>query len=192
MNLSFFPAYVIHPPKMRFADQEDDEEIELLLRQHWVTNVPWIFYSTISALLPLFLINSKAWFGLSFLPAIPPSLFFATVATWYLLITAYIIESFLHWYFNIYIVTNLHIIDIDFDNLLSKKFQESSLEDIESTSGALKGIVSSFFNYGDVVVQTAAHTQQSVFSNVPYPTTVVDRINDLTRSMKHQPPPDQP
>lgn len=170
---------------MRFADQEDDEEIELLLRQHWVTNVPWIAYSIISAFLPLLLLNSKAWFGLSFLPDIPTNLFFASLAVWYLLITAYVIESFLHWYFNIYIVTNLNIIDIDFDNLLNKKFQESSLSDIESTSGALKGIVSSFFNFGDVVVQTAAHTQQSVFMNVPYPTTVVDRINDLTRSLKH-------
>lgn len=185
MKLSFFPSFITHPSKMRFADQEEDEEIELLLRQHWVTNIPWIFYTLISIFLPVFIINAKPWFGLSFLPAIPTTLFFATLAVWYLLITAYVIENFLHWYFNIYIITNLHLVDIDFDNLLSKKFEEINIERIESTEAKLKGAISSFFNYGDVIVQTAAHTQEIVFLNVAYPTTVVDRINDLTRLYMH-------
>lgn len=184
MDFSFFPSFIVHPPKIRFADQEEDEEIELLLRAHWVTNVPWIIYSLISVFLPFLLINAKSWFGLSFLPAIPFHFVLASLAVWYLLITAYVIENFLHWYFNIYIVTNLHVIDIDFDNLLSKKFQESGLEEIETTTAKLKGIVSSFFNFGDVVIQTAARTEESVFGNVPYPTTVVDRINDLARAYK--------
>jgi membrane protein YdbS with pleckstrin-like domain len=188
MKLSFFPSYIVHPPKMRFADQEADEEIELLLRQHWVTNTGWLTYTILAILLPLLLINSKSWFGLSFLPEIPLNLLFASLAVWYLLIMAYIIENFLHWYFNIYIVTNLNLIDIDFDNLLSKKIVESSLTKVESTSGHLKGVISSFFNFGDVFVQTAAESQQITFLNVPYPATVTDRINDLSRQLQHRGP----
>lgn len=184
MKLSFFPSYIVHPPRMRFAEQEEDEEIELLLRRHWVTNIPWITYALISAFLPLILINAKAWFGLSFLPAVPSTLFYASLALWYLLISAYIIESFLFWYFNIYILTNLHLIDIDFENLLSKKFTETGLEQVESSEAKLKGVISSFFNYGDVVVQTAAHSQDITFLSVPYPNIVVDRVNDFARERK--------
>lgn len=179
MNLRFFPAFFDRPEKMRFAEQEEEEIIELLLRQHFITNVPWIFFSTIAAIFPPVFLSIVDLIGLGFLTQIPSSIISATLVLWYLIIAAYAIESFLHWYFNIYIVTNIHLVDIDFDNILSRKVTEIHIGDVESASARIVGLIASLFNFGDVVVETAAKKQEIGFINVPYPDTVSDRINDL-------------
>lgn len=186
MKFRFFPAYLERPEKMHVAEQEPDEEIELLLRQHWFTNVPWIFYSIIAFFVPFVVLNIEIWLNLDFLPEPPFSVILASIIAWYMLITAYVTESFLHWYFNIYIVTNIHLIDIDFINLLNKSLVEVKLSDIESAAMSMRGVFSSLFNYGDVYVQTAADKQRITFASVPYPALVVDRINDL-RTGHHRP-----
>lgn len=180
MHLQFFPAYFDRPEGFRFADQEENEIIELLLRQHWVVNIPWIFFSILASLLPVFIYNFRFLFSAIILPPIPFSITLAILTLWYLLILAYIIESFLHWYFNIYIVTNIHLVDINFYNLLNRSVVEAGLERVESALYDNKGIIRSLFNFGDVIVQTAAENQQITFTNVPYPNLVTDRINDLS------------
>lgn len=179
MKFGFFPAYFDHPSNMRFAEQEADESIELLLRQHWFVNVSWIFFSILASFLPFLLLFSQQLFGVDLLLTVPPSLITAILILWYLLITAYVLENFLFWYFNIYIVTNQHLVDINFENILNRSVVEAGLEKVESAYYDNKGIIRSLFNYGNVIVQTAAESQQITFYAVPYPNLVVDRINDL-------------
>ncbi len=179
MQFRFFPAFFDRPDKMRFSEQEPDEQIELLLRQHFITNIPWIFFAIIAAIIPFIIFNLRALIGLSFLSFVPSQFLLATLTLWYLLISAYVIENFLHWYFNIYIVTNTHLVDIDFDNILSRKVTEIHIGDVESAAANIKGLIASLFNFGDVVVETAAKKQEIGFLNVPFPDRVSDRINDI-------------
>jgi hypothetical protein len=179
MHLSFFPAFFDHPEQMSFAQQESDEKIELLLRQHWVTNLPWLISAFIAVFVPFAVVSWSPYFGLPFLTQIPNSIWIAAILLWYLLIIAFVIESFLYWYFNIYIVTDQHLVDIDFHSLLLRDVTEASLDNIESAKSTIKGITRSMFNYGDVVISTAAEHQDITFDGVPYPDRVADRINDL-------------
>jgi len=186
MHFKLFPAFFDHPSKMRFAEQEADEVVELLLRQHWVVNIAWIFYSIIAGLTPFLIYSLRDLIGISFIGAAPLSLQLAVLAIWYLIILAYVIESFLHWYFNIYIVTNQHLVDVDLESLLSPKVTEAEVADIQSAAFDVKGLIRSFFNFGNVVIQTAAESQQITFANVPYPALVVDRVNDLRQAQREQ------
>lgn len=179
MHLSFFPDFFDKPEGIQFAEQETNETIELMLRQHWVTNIPWIFTSLIAFALPAILLSFDKSSGSNLIAKLPLELVLGGLIIWYMLVLAYVIERFLHWYFNIYIVTNLHVIDINFDSLLSREFLEAGLENVESASSKISGIFASLFNYGNVVIQTAAHTQDLTFTAVPFPDEVVDRINDL-------------
>ncbi|KKQ79056.1 MAG: hypothetical protein UT01_C0052G0003 [Candidatus Daviesbacteria bacterium GW2011_GWA1_38_7] len=90
------------------------------------------------------------------------------------------IESYLHWYFNIYIVTNMHLVDINFHTLLSREIIEVRLEDVQSQSSKIQGFFKSIFHFGDVVIETAGERQRITFLNVPKPDAVADRIQDLT------------
>lgn len=179
MILSLFPAFFDHPAHISFAQQEADEKIELLLRQHFVTQIPWIIISILGFLLPKFITSYYPILGLTTFVSIPFEVALSLVVVWYLLILAYITEKFLSWYFNIYIVTNLHLVDINFHNLLNRDVVEVRLEEVQSGKSHIKGVFGSLFNFGDVIIETAAERQNIQFLSVPQPDFVADRIQDL-------------
>lgn len=178
MGFSLFPAFYDHPTNTKLAYQEDNEHIELLLRQHWFTNLGWILTVLIIIFLP-FLFPLANPYVQSFGINVPPDIELSLIVLWYLFVLAYVIERFFSWYFNVNIVTNSHIIDIDFQNLMNRYTTEVRLEDIQSPRARIKGVMGSLFNFGDVKIETAAKTQFVDFASVPNPDFVVDRIQDL-------------
>lgn len=181
MQFAFFPAFFDSPTDIHFYDQEDDEKLELVLRQHFITNIPWIIITLIGITVPALVLQLDKFLNLNLSLQVPVFFVIASIIVWYMLLTAYVFESFLHWYFNVYIVTNFNIVDISFYSLLNRDVTTIRLSDIESVSSDIMGIFGSLFNYGNVTVQTAAKTQEAVFVNVPFPDIVSDRIDDLRK-----------
>lgn len=179
MAFSLFPAFFDCPTRLKLAHQEKDEHIELFLRRHWSTNVSWILIVLLVSFIPLLSSNLRTIISGLSLIYIPTNIWVALIIIWYLSILAYTIEKFLHWYFNIYIITNKHLIDIDFHNLQSRDITEVRLEDVESAKSAIKGVIGPLFNFGDVFIETAAEKQDIEFLSVPRPDFVADRIGDL-------------
>lgn len=179
MTFKFFPAFFDRPTKIKFADQEQNEYIELFLRQHWATNVPWIFTTIIAIALPYVLIQINSSFNFISLSQIPSNLSLSLLILWYMLISTYVIERFLHWYFNIYIVTNTHLVDINFHNLMNRDFVEVRLDDVQSAKSQIIGIFGHLFNFGNLHIETSAERQKIEFTRVPKPDTVKERIQDL-------------
>lgn len=184
MSFKLFPALLDCPKDVKLVDQEQDENIELVLRQHFVTNVSWIFSAIIGFLFPMSLPKLSQSFDLSSIWQIPTPFFLAAVALWYMFIFAYVLEKFLRWYFNIYIVTNKHLIDINFLNLLNRDVTEVLLDDVQSAASNLRGILGSLFNFGDVVIETAAKGQTIKFMAIPQPDFVKERIQKLQETQE--------
>jgi len=170
-------SFMFMPDGLRFETQEPGEVIILLLRRHGITNFPWVFTGLALVIfpvivLPLVLLNQ-------IIPSVPPFLFNSIVLIWYLFTFSYILVNFLLWYFTVSIVTNERIIDIDFLNVLHKKFSETRISKVEDVTQRTGGFIQAFFNYGDVFVQTAANEQVFQFHAVPQPDEVVRIINQL-------------
>jgi len=178
MSLGFFPSLIDCPTKIKFADQEKDEVIELFLRRHWVTNLSWLVLTILAIALPFIFTKINEVLKLVQI-TVPSQLVISAWVLWYMLVVAYILENFLHWYFNIYIVTNTHLVDINFYNLLSRDATEVRLEDVQSSKPQVQGVLGSLFNYGDLTIETAAERQQIHFADVPKPDFVRERIQDL-------------
>lgn len=172
-------AFFDKPKKIRFSAQESDEEIELLLRAHWITNVPWLVISVVLFILPEALVRLLPLLGIGAIINPPVKVLAVTIILWYMIVLAYGLEKLLFWYFNVYIVTNKHLIDIDFGNLLNRNITQAKLDDVQSVSSSITGIIRPLFNFGDVVIETAAKDQSLKFNNVPFPDIVADRIEDL-------------
>lgn len=181
----FFPSFFDRPKNIKFADQEPDEKIELFLRQHWFTNLSWVVLSLVAFLLPPLLVNLDIWLGTNYLLQIPLSVILGGIVVWYLLLTAYVLEHFIYWYFNIYIITNQHIVDVDFISLLYREITEIELKDIESVNSKMSGVAKSLFNFGDVKIETAAKGQAVNLADIPHPDFVADRVEDL-RAVKKE------
>ena len=172
-----FSSYNEHPKHYRFEGQDPEEKILLLLRAHPITNLSWIVPAILVFLLPFTAPKALQLLNLD-LPALPDNFGILFLVINYLLVLAIVFEGFLHWYFNVYIVTDKNIIDVDFHSLLFKNIDVAPLRNIEDASSSMGGILNSVFNYGDVFIQTAGTARNIDFASVPKPHQVADFILD--------------
>ena len=101
------------------------------------------------------------------------------VLGWYLITTAFLLENFLTWFFNVNIITDERIIDIDFFNLIYKQVSDTNIDKIQDVTYTMGGVARTLFNYGDVFVQTAAEVPNFDFLAVPNPDKVAKILQDL-------------
>jgi len=161
-------------PNIRFDGQESDETTILVLRAHPITWLPWILNGVFFLVLLLFL-NIFFSSYLDYFQKIFVNLFILA------LIFSYLLFNFFLWFFNVGIVTNKRILDIDFYDLIYKETTIAMLDKIEDITAKVGGFFSSFFDYGSVFVHTAGEEKNIEFINIPRPHEVIKIINKLTR-----------
>ena len=159
-------------PNYRFETQHANEQIFLILRAHPVTQLPWIINS-LALLIVIFFLN---FLYVNFLT--PFQILFANFFG-LAFVLAYIFYNFLSWFFNVGIITNERIVDIDFHAVIYKEVTESQLSKVEDVTAKTGGFFASIFNYGNIFVQTAGTMANIEFHNVPKPAEVTKIINDL-------------
>lgn len=172
-----FSSYLEKPVNYRFEGQDVDEKILLLLRAHPITNLKWIFPAILIFFVPFLMPKVFQLLAIDLL-AVPQVYEIAFLIVNYLLVLIITFEGFLHWYFNVYIVTEKNIIDVDFHSILFKNIDVAPIRNIEDTSSSMGGILSSIFHYGNVFIQTAGATKNIEFLDVPRPHHVADFILD--------------
>jgi hypothetical protein len=164
-------SYMNHPD-IKFETYEPGERIIVLLRAHPFTQLPWIIYSVFFA----FLLFVSDFFIADFFQG---SQIFLVNLFGAVFIMSYIWLSFLNWYFNVGIVSNRRVVDVDFYNLLYKEITEARMEKIEDVTIKSGGYFQSLFDYGTIFVQTAGTEANVEFKDVPHPSEAVKIINQL-------------
>ena len=101
------------------------------------------------------------------------------MAFYYLIVATYWFINFISWYFNISLVTDKRVIDIDFSNLVYKDVAATKINLVQDVSFAQIGAIRTFFDYGDVLVQTAGTLDNFTFESAPQPENIVHIVEDL-------------
>jgi len=173
-----FSNFLVNPKVLTFAEQDDDEVVYIAVRPHFITNISWVALSIFMLIIPLF-------FGyFSFLEFLPLNYRMVAIFFWYLITFVFFYEKFLSWYFDFYLITNKRIIDISFHNLLNKHFAQTDISMIQDVSSSVKGFLATFFNFGDLLIQTAAEINQINFEKVPNPQKIIKLIKELQENEK--------
>lgn len=173
-------AIIVQPNVFKFADQIDQEEIIMVVRQHWFINLKWITLAILMCFAPLIL---------KFLPIfdfVPLRFYFPSLLFWYLLTFALAFEGFLNWWFNVFIVTEERVVDIDFYNLLNTKVSDAELDKIQDVSYEVAGMAGTFLNFADITIQTAAEKLEIEVPNVPNPELVAKVLQNLRLEEKQE------
>ncbi len=175
-----FSAYCPSPTGIHFANQEKSEKLILFLRRHFITNFVWIFYTFIFLLIPFIFL---------FLPNLIPfsissQYIFILVSFYYILVFNFAFTKFMVWFYHVGIVTQKRLLDLDIDNILHYHLSETNIEDVVDVSYTQKGFFQSFFDYGDVPIQTEALKANFEFEQTPHPATVADLVTDLRPQVK--------
>ncbi|MFH1244176.1 MAG: hypothetical protein V1487_01170 [bacterium] len=176
-----FTSFATFPPSVCFETQDDGENVVVFLRQHPIVNLPWIVGSLLMLTLP-------SVFG--FFPPyanLPLAYQFVVSMGWYLFVTGFILAKFMGWFFNIYLITDERIVDVDFLNIFFRRISTAKIEEIQDVNVTSSGAMETFFGYGNVFIQTAAEVSQFEFLAVPKPDLVgkiINRMIDLEEQEK--------
>lgn len=178
MRMGPLTSYIMGPSDIRFETQEQEEKIILFMRQHVIFLVPTIFLAILLVLAPSVLVPFMLRF--MHLPIrLPVGYIIVGTLFWYVAAFGVVLIRFLRWFYNIYIVTDKRVVDIDFVNLLYKEFSEAQLSKIQDMTFKTGGFFSALFNFGNVVIQTAGELPNFDFESVPNPEKVVQTISEL-------------
>ncbi len=176
----FYSSFFQDPDGLSFEDLEPGEIILLLLRRHFVTNVPWIATTIVLLLLPLLFPIVLTLFPFP-LPNSHTIMLF--MGFYYLVIFGFVLLNFTLWYFQAGLVTNKRIIDVDLSGILYRQVSETKIQNVEDVTYNQTGFIRSLFNYGDVLVQTAGSVENIEYDRVPRPAQVADIIGDLSQGV---------
>lgn len=174
-----FSSYIEHPQNCSYEGQDSDEDIILLLRAHPVTNLSWIIPALLLFLLPFILPYIVTTIGLNLFLNLPQSYLSAFLIVNYLLVLVITFEGFLSWYFNVDIITDRRIVDVDFHSILYKNIDVTLLSNVQEASSSTGGVLGIIFNFGDVIVQTAGAKVAIDMHSVPNHNQAADIILDL-------------
>ena len=175
-----FNAYVQNPQNHKFEGQDPNEKILLLLRAHPITNIPWIFLAIVVFIFPFIAPSLALFLGFN-LNLIPQTFLLIFLIIDYLLSLLIAYEGFLYWYFNTTLITNEKIVDINFESLLYKGVDLAPLTKIEEADSTTAGIFGTFFDFGNVLVQTAGARVAIEMKKVPHSAQVADLVLDLAK-----------
>ncbi len=168
-----FLSFIAKPEKIFFDSQHSEEKVLLLLRRHPITQLPWILIAIVMLFVPLLFMS------VGLLNFFPTNFQTAILVGWYMLIGSFVLESFLSWFYNVYIITDERVIDVDFVNLIYKNISTAKIDSIEDITTVAGGVAASVFNFGTIKIQTAAAVTEFEFEDVPQPAKVTAFLNEL-------------
>jgi len=172
--------------KYHFDGQKPGEKILKVLHRHWF-NILSQF--AVIFLMLVFLFGSYI-FSSSFYPAFSDQNIQTLMAFLRNLFFIFIwITIFLIWidsYFDVWIVTDQRIVNIEQKGLFFRVVSDLKLEKIQDVTTDVHGVIPTFLNYGDLSVQTAAERERFIFRNIPDPYSVKDLIMKLQNRAEQQ------
>ena len=159
-----------------FEGEEGGEKVVLLLRRHPFFILVRLFFFALLILLPIAV-------GISFLPFLYShsiiGVFFFASSIWYLFIWSGIFYSLTMYTLDVWIITDRRIIDSTQHGFFSRTISELHLTRIQDISVQTRGVIQTFFKFGDLQVQTAGAEERFRFSQIPHPERVKDEIMKL-------------
>ncbi len=138
------------------------------------------------------------------LPELVATLLASTVAgtALILLISLYVLvvlllgfNHFFNWFFDIWVVTNERIVDVDQEGVFSKKIGELELHKVQDVVAETHGVLATMFGYGKITVETAGAKEEFSFDGLPHAYAVAKQILELAKAdapLHGAPPMDAP
>lgn len=173
-----FSSFCKNPDGVSFQAQEEGEKILLFLRRDFATNIKWLTIGIFLIIIPFLLPFLGNLLG-NPLPFLSIKFYLFSLAFYYLAVATYLYINFVTWYYNLALITDRRVIDVDFANLVYKDVATTKLNLVQDISYARVGVIRTFFDYGDILIQTAGSLDNFKFESAPNPEEIVHIVEGL-------------
>lgn len=174
-------------PQPVIPNQRNDEVVFVLTRKHYIDYLPFAAIILALVIIPLggLLIGLFPFidFFRSTTVLIRDVIFLAAFA-YYLIIIGIFITSWVSFYFYLFVVTDERVVEIVQKGLFSREMDILDFQQIEDISSITKGALNTFFNVGDIIIQTAGTAPYFQIKRVWRPQLAVEIIHSLTHQAK--------
>jgi hypothetical protein len=162
-------------PSLLFPGQNDNEEILIFVRRHWMPFTLWIFLILIMLLIPIVIAI------IVFVALGPPKgdriIYIGLGMSAYLLfVNAIFLTAWIEQYLDVSIITTDRLVHIRQIGLFNRRVAELSLSRVQDVSAHMHGYLQSILQFGTVVVETAGGSPDFVIRNVSKPHVVANTI----------------
>jgi len=151
-----------------------EEDILMTVRQDLVPLIPWVIVLIVWFILPFFfmfpLFTLGEWGVLIFAVIVLSAVFFA-YRTWF------------GWQRTMFVVTDRRLVDIDQHGFFDRTISELFYSGIDDVSYRKKGLLSTIFGYGNVLIRTTGSAADIEVRRVRGPDKLHDLINDLREAV---------
>lgn len=166
-------------------NQKPDERVVMFLRRQWFAwakiIVAFLFMLAVPGVIALYFWDRVAvWLAH---PLLGPILtIFASIYVLSLWLFSFL--EFTDYYLDTWIITNDRIINIEQKGLFNRVASELHLAAVQDVTSEVHGMIGTFFDYGDVYVQTAGEHERFEFKNIDRPEKVKETINKMVEEYK--------
>lgn len=172
--------------RYHFQGQRPNEVIISVIHRHWfdiVTHFILIFLFTGLILGSFFILPAFAT-GSGLLDN--PRFFLFIQNTFLLFLWMYSFLIWIDYYFDVWIITNERVINIEQKGLFVRAVSELKFSRIQDVTSEVRGMIPTILNFGDVKVQTASEEDYFLFRQVPDPYHVKDVIMERLRAERDE------
>jgi uncharacterized membrane protein (DUF485 family) len=177
-----------YPKEATFATQDPDENIVMVVRKHIFRNATWIINTIVMITIPILMVTILSAWDTSFndgqlmnsdiIENVNSSVLTAVALFYYSFVFTYIYFSYIHWFYDVFIITNQRYVSIDFDILHGRTIVDIPLSDIIDVSEKVLGFLPTLIGYGNIEFKTLSE-KFIVLDNIPAPTWFRDSFVDL-------------
>jgi len=157
-----------------FPGQHAGENVVLVFRQHPVVlRKPLIFglLAIVISILPLDVVFSGPLYDT--LLKLPALVFGLVVLYWF--------YHWVGWYYSVYIVTDLRLIDIRQKGFFNRRVNEVGFDKVQSINYHIKGFQAAILKFGDITVQT--YTGNWVLQSIYHPEEVHSKMMEVAHTI---------
>ncbi len=182
---------------MNFRDflptQDPDESIYVFVRPYFLTFLPSLSLGFGLVVLGVIMIVLTVFnFPDLFATALGNNTLVILSTAYFLTLIPFFTVIFLDYYYDIHIVTDHRVVDIDQNGLFNREINELALEDVQDVTSFNKGVLSSVYDFGDVTIETAGAHPHFEFVGVRHPREIAGIILDLSEQFRQKSDPHVP
>lgn len=164
----------------------EGEEKILEVRRHLFVFYARMFWLTVLVLLPLIIFSIFRGYLEILLNGSEGMVFSALYLLWILILWMSFFYQWTDYYFDVWIVTNERIVDVEQVGFFSRKVSTLQLDRIQDITVRVDGMVATFLKFGDLHIQTAGDQPMFVIKQASQPLEVKEAILNQVKNSQNR------
>ncbi|MFH1182917.1 MAG: PH domain-containing protein [Candidatus Moraniibacteriota bacterium] len=153
------------------------ERLIIFLRRHWINLfVQLLPFLIIVLILFVSYILLYYFTSIKIIDPLEWQFIRLAVALFSLFLWSFVFVVFIDYYLDVWIVTDCRIVNIEQKGLFRREISELRLDNVQDLTTEITGMISTFFDFGDLYVQTAGKRERFQFKSIPHPERVRDVV----------------